>query len=148
MKAFTKNLSKVLFLAIISLFLMVNTGCEEEDPVDAIIGTWTLYEVEMALPTGVVTVSPTVFGLSITVIINDDFTYAATIIETTEEDPETDLEFGTWSRTDKSTVVITPTSSDDSPTTLIKDGDYYVVNDTKEGVPVNMRFAKASKASL
>lgn len=139
MKKFTKSLFRVLFLAMISMTLLINTGCEKDEDLDAIVGTWVLHEGEMTYGGITVTMTPAEMEVSISVTFEDDFTYNASYTETGYT-PE--IESGIWVRTNSTTVTITATTNTDGPTTLTKDGDYYVVTETVEGMPIKMKFKK------
>lgn len=139
MKKFTKSLFRVLFLAVISMTLLINTGCEKDEDLDEILGTWVLHEGEMTSDGVTVTLTPAAMGLSIDVTFEDDFTYNANYTETGYT-PE--IESGIWVRTNSTTITITATTNNDGPTTLTKDGDYYVVTDTEDGMTVKMKFKK------
>ena len=139
MKQITKNLFRVLFLAMISMTLLINTGCEKDEDLDEILGTWVLHEGEMTSDGVTVTLTPAAMELSIDVTFEDDFTYNANYTETGST-PE--IESGIWVRTNSTTVTITATTNNEGPTTLIKDGAYYVVTDTEDGITMKMKFKK------
>jgi hypothetical protein len=139
MKKFTKSLFRVLFFAVISMTLLINTGCEKDEDLDEILGTWVLHEGEMTSDGVTVTLTPAAMGLSIDVTFEDDFTYNANYTETGYT-PET--ESGIWVRTNSTSVTITATTNTEGPTTLTKDGNYYVVTDTEDGMTVKMKFKK------
>ncbi len=139
MKNLIKNSIGVLFLALISMSLLTTSCKKDDDDLDEIVGTWKLHEVEMKILGVTTTVPPSQIGMDITVVINADKTYTATIINTSTSKTET--ETGTWNRTDNTTVVITPTG-DGKVQTLIKEGGYYIVNDTHDGNAMKMKYKK------
>ena len=126
MKTITKNLFRVLFLAMISMSLMINTGCNKDDDVvvDEMIGTWILHEIDVTEGVITVTISPAEFGLSITTIFTAN-AYTATVTVTGESPV---IEIGTWTRTNSTTIVLTAPGED--PMTLTKEGVYYVHYDS------------------
>jgi len=139
MKNFTKNLFRVLFLIMISMSLFVTPGCEDDDDdVDEIIGTWVFFEAQELDASGTIieTQTPAQMGLSITVVFITG-AYTATVTEGTDVDIET----GTWTRTNSTTVVITETGGDHSET-LTKEGAYYVVTDIDGDYTHKMLFRK------
>jgi hypothetical protein len=139
MKKFTKSLFRVLFLAVISMSLLVNTGCEkDEDSLDSIVGTWVFHEAEVTYGVITMTMTPAEMQMSISVVFHEDLTYTATIVE----EGVTDIETGTWVRTNSSTVTITAITNNDGPMTLTKDGEYYVGTYTEDSMVMKMKFKK------
>ena len=109
----TKNLFRVLFLALISISLMM-TSCEDDDDVDPIVGTWKLEKVTMNGDE----IDLDVIGISATVTFKDDGTYSGTA--NFEGNPESIS--GTWERKDSETVYI----YEDTETIILKkEGEYY-----------------------
>ncbi|MEA2106779.1 MAG: hypothetical protein U9P82_08710 [Bacteroidota bacterium] len=117
MKNLTKNLFRVLFLALISMSLFM-TSCEDDDDVDPIVGTWALDKVEAMS----MTFTPEQMGMSITIIMNEDGTLSGNY----SDDTGTESISGTWERIDSETVKI----YDNSDTlTLKKEGEYYTITE-------------------
>ena len=127
MRIFTKNLFSVFFIIFISMSLFVTTGCDDDDDVDEMIGTWVLFELE----DGSDTMSPSEAGISITVIFTTN-SYTATVVE----DGYSDIDNGTWTRTSSTSIIII--HDDGDSTTLIKEGSYY----TSWMDGVKMKFRK------
>jgi uncharacterized protein (TIGR03067 family) len=131
MKKLTKNLFTVLFLTLLSVSLMVTTGCDEEDDPDPIVGTWVLDKAEI----GGQTLDLAALG-SMTVVFTDD-SWTATGTMGGESVNDT----GTWTR-NGDVVTLTP-SSDDDRITLTKEGDYYVTSMTEDGIgTIKLYFKK------
>ena len=112
----TKKLFRVLFITLISMSLLVTTGCDEDDDVDPIVGTWFLYEMQMGSET-LNAAELAAEGISMTVVFTAG-TYTAIGVMGDEVINET----GTWTRQDSNTIIITNT---DGNVTLTKDGEYY-----------------------
>ncbi|MCD4834941.1 MAG: hypothetical protein K8R31_14175 [Bacteroidales bacterium] len=131
-----KNLFRVLFLVMISMSLLITTGCEEDDIVDEMVGTWVLHEGELTVQGATVTLTPSEMEINISVIFTAN-AFTATITETGESP---DIETGTWVRTSSTTIVITAPGED--PVTLIKEGEYYTQTETEDGMTMKMKFRK------
>ncbi|MCK5028855.1 MAG: hypothetical protein KAR57_04420 [Bacteroidales bacterium] len=116
MRTFTKNLFSVLFITLISMSLLVTTGCDEDDVIDEMVGTWTLYEMQMESET-LNAAELAAEGMSMTVVFTAE-TYTAIGVMGDEVINET----GTWTRQDSNTIIITNT---DGNVTLTKEGEYY-----------------------
>lgn len=118
MKKLTNNLFKVLFLFMITMTLIVTTGCEDEgSDIDPIIGTWMLYEVDVTEGSTTTTLSASEMGASMTVVFT---TGVYTAIGVMGDDVIN--ETGTWTRVDKNTITLVNT---DGTVTLNKEGEYY-----------------------
>ncbi|NOQ28453.1 MAG: hypothetical protein GQ564_24070 [Bacteroidales bacterium] len=118
MKKLTNNLFKVLFLLMITMTLMVTTGCEDEDSdVDPIIGTWMLYEVDVTVEGTTTTNSPSEVNSNMTVVFT---TGVYTAIGVLGDDVINEV--GTWTRVDSNTITLVNT---DGTVTLKKEGEYY-----------------------
>jgi hypothetical protein len=96
------------------------------------------YEAEVTYGVITMTATPADLDMNISVIFNEDLTYTATILE----EGETDIEIGTWVRTNSTTVTITATTNNDGPMTFTKDGDYYVSTYTEDSMVMKMKFKK------
>ena len=84
MKTVTKNLFRVLFLMMISMSLLVTTGCEDDDDdsgVDGMVGTWVLSKAEVFS----VDVMST-YGIAANIVVSADNTFSGTF---TFPDPTT-----------------------------------------------------------
>lgn len=124
MRKITRNFFSVFFIALISMSLFVATGCDDDDDVDPMVGTWTLYELQMGSET-IVSSELASAGYSMTVVFTSN-SYSAIGIVGDEIINET----GTWIRQDSNTVII---NNSDGNTTLTKVGEYYTA-EFDEGV--------------
>lgn len=126
MKRLTNNLFKVLFLLMITMTLIVTTGCEDEDSdVDPIIGTWMLYELDVTEGIITTTHSPSEMNANMTVVF---ITGVYTAIGVMGDDVINEV--GTWIRVDSNTITLV---TSDSIVTLKKEGEYYTA-EFDEGV--------------
>ncbi len=121
---------------MISMSLLVTTGCEEDDIVDEMVGTWILHEGELTVQGVTETLTPSEMGINITVVFTSN-AYTATVTETGESP---DIETGTWVRTSSTTIVITAPGED--PMTLIKEGAYYIHTEVDGLTTMKMKFRK------
>lgn len=118
MKNLTNNLFKVLFLLIITMALIVTTGCEdEESDVDPIIGTWMLYEVDVTEGGITATFSASEMNATMTVVFTAGVYTAVGVMG-----DDVINEAGTWTRVDSNTITLVNT---DGNVTLNKEGEYY-----------------------
>lgn len=88
---------KLLLLLALLLLIFFTLGCEKEDdpvsPGEQVIGTWVLTKIIYSTPDGTIEFTPEAASISITLVINSDHTFSATVTQ----DDSTETVVGTWS---------------------------------------------------